>query len=163
MTNPGVTRAFKKINIKIVEVDVGDKNIIKEIMNEKVDLGSEPSGHIILDYGEKTYLGDGVLVARKIIDIISRVGLEKIISWIKEISLYPIKTVNYKISKKVLKNLNVKKCLKKIIDKKEENDKIIIRPSGTEDLVRVTVSTEQIKKQVIIHKNIKNCLMGEHL
>ena len=44
------------MNIRIVEVDVGDINILKEI-RKNVELGSEPSGHIILNYGSNIYLG----------------------------------------------------------------------------------------------------------
>ena len=163
MTNQGVIKAFKKMNIRIVEVDVGDINILKEIKKKNVELGSEPSGHIILNYGSNIYLGDGVLIARKIIDIISRKGIKKVISWLAEISLIPIKTVNFKISKKILEDANVKKCLNEIIDKKQENEKIVVRPSGTQNLIRVTVSSEAIKNQETIIQNIEKCLTGETL
>jgi phosphoglucosamine mutase len=163
MTNQGVIKAFKKMNIRIVEVDVGDKNILREITKKNVELGSEPSGHIILNYGNNIYLGDGVLIARIIIDIISRKGIKKVISWLEEISLIPIKTVNFKISKKILEDADVKECLNEIIDKKQENDKIVVRPSGTQNLIRVTVSSETIKNQETIIQNIEKCLTGETL
>ena len=62
-------------------------------------------------------------------------------------------TENLRLDKKLLNNVEIRECLNKIIESKSFDDKIIIRPSGTEDLIRVTVG---MKNQNDIEKTLKN-------
>jgi len=159
MTNPGSVKAFKKLGINLIETNVGDAFLMEEIKKGNADIGFESSGHFILNYGNNIFLGDGLLVAKIFIDILSRYTINNIILWLKEIQLSPMITENLRLDKDLLNNHKIRDCLNKIIESKSTDDKIIIRPSGTEDLIRVSVGMknhESIKKTI---KNIKNCIM----
>jgi len=71
-----------------------------------------------------------------------------------------MKTENLKLEKKRLNNIVIKECINKIIKTKSIDDKIIIRPSGTEELIRVTVGMEDSNKLDETMKEIKKCIMG---
>ncbi len=160
MTNPGSIEAFKKLGIDLIQTNVGDSFLMEEIKRGNANLGFESSGHFILNYGKNILLGDGLLVAKILIDIFSRYSIDNIILWLKEINLTPMVTENLRLDKNLLNNDEIKECLKKILESKSIDDKIIIRPSGTEDLIRITVGMkeqENIEKTI---KNIKYCILG---
>ena len=161
MTNPGSIKAFKKLGIELIETNVGDSFLMEEIKQGNADLGFESSGHFILNYGNNILLGDGLLVAKTLIDIFSTYSSDIIISWLEEIKLYPMKTENLRIEKAMLKKILIKNCINKIVELKSLDDKIIIRPSGTEDLIRVTVGMKNYNELNKTLKNIKSCIMGE--
>ena len=75
-------------------------------------------------------------------------------------NLSPMITENLQVEKKLLSNNEIKKCLNKIIKTKSLDDKIIIRPSGTEDLIRVSVSMKNKDDIDSTLKNIKDCIIG---
>ena len=77
MTNPGSIKAFKKLGIELIETNVGDSFLMEEIKKGNADLGFESSGHFILNYGNNILLGDGLLVAKILIDIFSRYSSER--------------------------------------------------------------------------------------
>lgn len=160
MTNPGSIKAFKKIGIDLIETNVGDTFLMEEIRKGNADLGFESSGHFILNYGNNVLLGDGILVAKILIDIFSRHNIDLIFSWLKEIRLSPMKTENLRLDKKLLKDALIKECLNKIVKSKSLNDKIIIRPSGTEEFIRVSVGMEKQSDIDETLKNIKKCITG---
>ena len=69
-------------------------------------------------------------------------------------------TENLRLDKNLLHNYQIRECLNKIIESKLIDDKIIIRPSGTEDLIRVTVGMKDQENMKKTLKNIKYCLKG---
>jgi phosphomannomutase len=85
-------------------------------------------------------IGDGILVLKLLVDIISRVGLSKVISWLDEIEMMPMKTLSLKANKTILAKEDVKAYIKTLEDGLEPFEKIIVRASGTEDLIRITVA-----------------------
>ena len=101
MTNPGSVKAFEKIGIDLFETNVGDAFLMEEIINGNANLGFESSGHFILNYGNNILLGDGLLVAKILIDIFSRYNMKNIILWLKEIQLTPMITENLILNKKI--------------------------------------------------------------
>ena len=140
------------------ETNVGDAFLMEEIINGNANLGFESSGHFILNYGNNILLGDGLLVAKILIDVFSRYNMSDIISWLNEIQLSPMITENLSIDKKLLNNKKIRECLNNIIESKSIDDKIIIRPSGTEDLIRVTVAMENQNDMIKTLENIKSCI-----
>lgn len=160
MTNPGSIEAFKKLGIDLIQTNVGDSFLMEEIKRGNANLGFESSGHFILNYGKNILLGDGLLVAKILIDIFSRYNIDNIILWLKEINLTPMVTENLRLDKNLLNNDEIKECLNKILESKSIDDKIIIRPSGTEDLIRVTVGMKELENIEKTINNIKNCIRG---
>ena len=68
MSNSGLEEYFRKINIKFIRTDVGDRNIIREMKKRGFVLGGEPSGHIILSNLSSS--GDGLLASLEVLNIL---------------------------------------------------------------------------------------------
>ncbi len=137
MTNPGIIKAFQELNIDVVETPVGDSHIIDAIEQGFVSRGAEASGHILTEH---ITIGDGILASYKLFDLISRQGLDTIRSWLAELTLFPMETKNIHLDKTILKDEHIKKELNTIIENIPKPGKVIVRASGTEDLIRITVS-----------------------
>ena len=157
MTNPGILQAFKSLDIKINETPVGDTYIIDAIQNKNVKRGAEASGHIITEH---LTIGDGILATYKLLDMISTHGIQQIKTWLHELKLYPMETRSLHLDKKILEQKEIKDTLNDIIDKTPTPGKVIVRASGTEDLVRITVSLETKEKVQNQIKTIETLLIG---
>ena len=138
MSNLGLIDDLKNKGIKTLEVNVGDKYVIEALKNNNLSVGGENSGHIILP--SVLHTGDGVLNAILIIKILEETKTN-IDDWFNDVKMYSDKMVNIKVldKKKVLNNTKLFDRIEEI--KKELNNdcKIIVRASGTEDLIRVSV------------------------
>ena len=138
MSNLGLIQDLRNKGINTIETNVGDKYVIEALRNNNLSIGGENSGHIILPHVLHT--GDGVLNALLIIKILS-ITNTNIDDWFNDIVMYPDKLVNIKVNNKnnVLQNTYLFNRIEEI--KKELNNdcKIIVRASGTEDLIRVSV------------------------
>ena len=157
MSNPGVLKAFKDKNISYSLTDVGDKYVKQEMDEHGYTLGGEASGHIILDH--LFHSGDGLLLALYMLKILSE-EQKTLEAYIAHINVYPFKMINIKnVDKAVLKTDAVKQLTKDIEKIFKDDYLILIRPSGTEPLVRVTMShqdqellDEQINRMVDLIK-----------
>jgi len=144
MSNPGILKALKKIGINYSLTDVGDKYVYQEMIDNNYILGGEASGHIIL----RNILdsGDGLLISLYLLKILNYYNL-KIEELVKDVNFYPLKMVNIKnVNKQILKDKNVINYLEKIKQEFEEDDIFLIRASGTENLIRVTISSKDNEK-----------------
>ncbi len=140
MSNPGILKALKDQNISYVLTDVGDKHVFHELYSHDYTIGGESSGHVILTH--LLHSGDGLLVAIYILKILEELNttLEKLTS---EVELYPYKLTNIKgIDKKVLKLDSIQSLISSIKERLGENSLLLVRASGTESLIRVTISSK---------------------
>lgn len=137
MTNPGVLKAFHSLGIAPLLTPVGDSHLLEAIKLKQAQYGAEASGHIITPL---LNIGDGILVLKLLVDIISKVGLSKVMAWLDEITMMPMQTLNLKASKTILAKDDIIAYIKKLEDALEPFEKIIVRASGTEDVIRITVS-----------------------
>ena len=148
MSNLGVVNAIKRNNIDVLEVPVGDKNIFAALKKYKLSLGGEESGHIFM--ADTHFIGDGVMTALMVLKVMieSNTRLEDLVAAIK---LYPQKLVNVNVPNKdkVVNDIELKELVQDIKQKLHGDCKIIIRKSGTEDVVRVFV---QAKSQTLVDK-----------
>ena len=112
--------------------------------NNSYSLGGEQSGHIILMNYATT--GDGILTAVKLADIIKKSGksLEELAN---EVSIYPQKLVNIKVvdKKTAMEDEEVLSECTKVEKELEGNGRILLRASGTENLIRVMVEASSDK------------------
>lgn len=144
MSNPGILKALRNNGINYVLTEVGDKNVYEAMIANDYTLGGEASGHIIINH--ILHSGDGLLAMLYILKLIEEENVS-LLELTKEVSLYPFKMVNIKnINKNVLNNDDVKKFLNKTSKAFEDTDIFYIRPSGTEPLIRVTISCEDERK-----------------
>ncbi len=137
MTNCGLEEFLKKENISLLRTKVGDRYILEEILKNNLNLGGEPSGHIIIfDY---LPTGDGLLTSLFLLKILKEenVSLEELA---RSIPQFPQITENLFLNKKYSKEIieNSEEYVREVI--KEENIRYIVRFSGTESSVlRITL------------------------
>lgn len=138
MSNPGILKALKDQGISYSLTNVGDKYVFEELYNNDYTIGGEASGHIIIR--NLLHSGDGLLVAIYLIQILEELNasLEELT---KDVSLYPFKLTNIKgIKKEVLSLDTIQDLISHVKMRLGEHSLLLVRPSGTEDLIRVTLS-----------------------
>ena len=155
MSNLGFENYLKnKLGVKLIRTDVGDINVIDEMIKKSYSLGGEQSGHIILS--EYSNTGDGILVALKILEVLRNYNKKssKLFDIYKS---YHQEKINIFLKNKL--NNKKSKFLKEIsinLNKKQNNLRFLVRESGTEPLVRLLVEgkdKEEVKREIIILKN----------
>ena len=143
MSNLGLKKFAQDNNISLKQTKVGDRYVLEEMLKQGYNLGGEQSGHIILlDYNPT---GDGIFTSLMLINILleKNVLASKLCSIIK---IYPQVLVNAKVNcYKKMEYQTDKEIMQKINQLEQEvanNGRILIRPSGTEPLVRVMIEGE---------------------
>ena len=138
MSNIGFYKAIEENGLRSVKTAVGDRYVVEEMRNNDYSLGGEQSGHIILMNYATT--GDGILTAVKLADIIKSSGksLEELAN---EVNIYPQKLVNIKVvdKKSAMEDAEILSECEKVEKELEGNGRILLRASGTENLIRVMV------------------------
>ena len=138
MSNIGFYKAIEENGLQSVKTAVGDRYVVEEMRKNDYSLGGEQSGHIILMNYATT--GDGILTAVKLADIIKTSGksLEELAS---EVNIYPQKLVNIKVvdKKAAMDDVEILAECEKVEKELEGNGRILLRASGTENLIRVMV------------------------
>ena len=145
MSNLGLKKYAEENGITIKQTKVGDRYVLEEMLKNGYNIGGEQSGHVILlDYNPT---GDGILTSLMLI----RVMLESNKSaseLCKIIKMYPQVLVNAKIDSKKKKDYETDDEIQTEIRKLEEefsgNGRVLIRPSGTEPLIRVMLELSLI-------------------
>ena len=137
MSNLGLFMMGKKEKINIIKTKVGDRYILEEMLKNDYNLGGEQSGHIILSDYNTT--GDGILTALYIMKIMVEVG-EKICD-LNNMQVMPQVLVNAKVSNakknEYLSHIEIKNAIKSLESEFGEAGRVVIRPSGTEPVIRV--------------------------
>ena len=138
MSNIGFYKAIEENGLQSVKTAVGDRYVVEEMRKNDYSLGGEQSGHIVLMNYATT--GDGILTAVKLASIIKSTGksLEELAS---EVSIYPQKLVNIKVidKKAAMEDYEILAECEKVEKELEGNGRILLRASGTENLIRVMV------------------------
>ncbi|MGD6805173.1 phosphoglucosamine mutase [Rossellomorea vietnamensis] len=136
MSNLGFHKGMEASDIQSLQTAVGDRYVVEEMRKNNYSLGGEQSGHIIfLDYNTT---GDGLLTGIQLVNIMKLTG--KTLSELAgEMKKFPQRLVNVKVTDKhhVTDNARVKEVIEKVEAEMNGNGRILVRPSGTEPLVRV--------------------------
>ena len=153
MSNIGLFKMAEKNNINVEITKVGDRYLLEKMNKFRYCIGGETSGHIILSDFSTT--GDGQLVAVQFLKIMKESGLKA--SELGNImDVYPQILINVKVNNndkyKILDDEFISKEIKNSEDELADNGRILLRPSGTEPLVRVMVEGKN-KHQI---ENIAN-------
>lgn len=137
MSNLGFERALADHNIKLERVKVGDRYVLEGLARTGFGLGGEQSGHIIFPELLKT--GDGLLAAVQTVKALVASG-KSLAQWRDEVSLLPQALVNVSLTDKAaLDKPAVKALIERETSELDGEARLLIRPSGTEPLVRVMV------------------------
>lgn len=150
MANLGLYKALDANKIDYVQTPVGDKYVFEEMQKNDYYLGGEQSGHII--FYENAVTGDGLLTALKLLEIMKNTG--KSLEELSEgLFIYPQLLKNVKVNDKeaALKDEALWKVVKEVEDELKDEGRILVRPSGTEPLVRVMVEakTDELCQQYV--------------
>ena len=148
MTNLGLELALKADGIPFVRTKVGDRHVMEEMAKRNWKLGGESSGHIIC--AEKSSTGDGIVAALQVIH--AMVTLKKSLAELRAgMKKYPQTMINVPCEdKSIIEHDQVKQVVDKVEVELGDNGRVLLRPSGTEPLVRVMV--EGVDPNVVANK-----------
>ena len=143
MSNLGLNKYTRDNGLELIQTKVGDRYVLEEMLKDGFNLGGEQSGHVILlDYNPT---GDGILTSLMLIKTILE-ERKKASELGDEIKLYPQVLVNAKVNSGKKYDYKEDKEIKNEIEKLEKEfagqGRVLIRPSGTEPLVRVMIEGE---------------------
>ncbi|TDL60202.1 phosphoglucosamine mutase [Rhodococcus qingshengii] len=136
MSNLGFYKGLEGYGIHSVPTAVGDRYVVEEMKKNGFNLGGEQSGHIIfLDYNTT---GDGLLTGLQLVNIMKSTQ-KKLSELAADMKKFPQKLVNVRVTDKhhVTDNEKVKTVIEQVEAEMNGNGRILVRPSGTEPLVRV--------------------------
>ena len=144
MTNLGVELALKLRGIKMHRVEVGDANVLAAMMREGLDLGGEQAGHVIMR--DKLPAGDGILTGLRLAALL-RSEQQPLSALVEEFPEYPQVLTNLRMHDKLAwqDDARLRKRLSRV---KADNKgvRFYLRPSGTEDVVRVLTEAEDSRR-----------------
>ena len=140
MSNMGMDIMAKNEGLKIEKTKVGDRYVLEEMLNSGYMLGGEQSGHII--FLEHNTTGDGLLTAIQLLKVMKDSGL-KLSELASVMQILPQVLINAKVTNEkkytYLEDEIIKKMCKELEDEFQGEGRVLIRPSGTEPLVRVMI------------------------
>lgn len=138
MSNLGFHKALDAKGIQKEITAVGDRYVVEEMRKSGYNLGGEQSGHVvIMDYNTT---GDGQLTGVQLTKIMQETG-KRLSELATEVTIYPQKLVNIRVENSMKDKAMEVPAIREIIEKMEAemagNGRILVRPSGTEPLLRV--------------------------
>lgn len=145
MTNLGLEKRFETLGIPFARAGVGDRYVLQVMQENNWKFGGESSGHIICL--EKSTTGDGLMAALLIVEALAerKQSLSEIVA---EYDVFPQKMINVSVadSKKSAKDICVSQDVLNAVKEAEntlvDKGRVLLRPSGTEPLIRVMVEGE---------------------
>lgn len=169
MSNLGLNKFAKENSFNLKQTKVGDRYVLEEMLKNGYNLGGEQSGHIILlDYNPT---GDGILTS-VMLSLIMLKSKKSLAELKKSITIYPQALVNSKVNNSKKNSYKEDKVICEAIKELEkefaDNGRVLIRPSGTESLIRVMIegeNQEYISKRAselakLIEKRL-GCVIGD--
>ncbi|KRM29520.1 phosphoglucosamine mutase [Limosilactobacillus panis] len=136
MSNLGMYKALEAHGMTSVKTKVGDRYVVEEMLKNGYNLGGEQSGHIIfLDHNTT---GDGMLTALQLLSVVKETG-KTLAELASDVTTYPQELLNIKVADKAaaMENADLKKVIKEVEDEMAGNGRVLVRPSGTEPLLRI--------------------------
>ncbi len=157
MSNLGLDLAMKARGIRVNRAQVGDRYVVEEMVRGGYNFGGEQSGHLIfLDYNTT---GDGILTALQVLAVMRREGrkLSELASIFKPLPQTLI-NVAVKQKKDPCGIPEFDSLLKKIQGKLRDRGRLLVRPSGTENLIRIMVEGEDGEEIVAYAEEMAECI-----
>lgn len=146
MSNIGFHKYLKDMGCETRTTDVGDRYVLEDMLKTGGIIGGEQSGHII--FLDKTTTGDGILSSIQLVRAVLKSG-KNASELSDEIKIYPQVLVNAKVTnenkKRYMEDEEVVKAFDEVSAKLGDTGRLLVRPSGTEPLVRVMIEGEDTK------------------
>ena len=153
MSNLGLERAITSAGLEFFRAEVGDRHVAKALNERDWPLGGEPSGHIICSDYSTT--GDGIISALQVLRHMKEQGksLEELRSGMIR---YPQNIVNVKMVKgfELDGNLEVERLIDRVNSSLDDKGRILLRRSGTEEVVRIMVEGRAAKQVEEVSKEL---------
>lgn len=141
LSNIGLEKALSKYGIRLLRAQVGDRYVLEEMFRSDAVIGGEPSGHII--YLPSVTTGDGIFTSLMTIKILKETG-KPLSSFKGIITYYPQVSENIKVKDRsgIMNTKDMKSLIDEVNNIIGDRGRCIIRPSGTEDYLRVMLEGE---------------------
>ncbi len=141
MSNLGLYKALENKGIDVVTTKVGDRYVLEKMLEGNYALGGEQSGHII--FLDHLTSGDGMLTGVQLLNIMVETG-KPLSELAAEMPTYPqvLKNVPVENKDEMMKNETLLEAIRNVEEELGESGRVLVRPSGTESLIRVMVEAE---------------------
>lgn len=158
MSNLGLKKFCEKEGIEFIATNVGDRYVLEEMQRTGAVLGGEQSGHVI--FGNYNTTGDGPLSALMIIKAMKSSG-KKLSELADIMQIYPqvLKNVRVRDKETAMNKPEFIEAIKDAETKLGERGRILVRPSGTESLIRIMAEGESIEEIEKIVKRLSDKLV----
>lgn len=162
MSNMGLKIALKEKGIKTLETKVGDRYVIEGMKESGAVLGGEQSGHIV--FGLDNTTGDGILSSLKLLQIVKQSG-KTLAELADEMEQYPQILINVRVKDKNgwEEKAEIREAIETAQAELADTGRILVRASGTENLLRVMVEgkqQEQIERLANQIADVVKAVMG---
>ena len=152
MSNLGFEHALKRLGIGFSRTRVGDRYIMERLKRDGGLLGGEPSGHIICR--DRTTTGDGIVAALQVLEALVESG-RPIEDLVAEVELYPQILINVRLDeqREIVRLPAMQAAVAAAERELAGQGRILLRPSGTEPLIRVMVEGDDpVKVEAIAQR-----------
>jgi phosphoglucosamine mutase len=162
MTNFGLERALAELGIPFLRTPVGDRYIHRALIEQGWTLGGEASGHLLsLD---RTSTGDGIVSALQVLEVVVRSG--KRLRELREgMEKYPQTMINVPVSADARERLSgsqrISEAVRRVESELDGRGRVILRPSGTEPLIRVTLEGADSAQVELLARQLAETVRAE--
>lgn len=140
MSNLGTERYLSARGVSLHRVKVGDRYVYEDLRRRGLSLGGEQSGHML--FLDKAPTGDGILTALQALSAVRKTG-KPLEAWVDEIPVYPQVLLNVDVPPTARDTLVSDPAVAKAVESAQselgDDGRVLLRPSGTEPLIRVMV------------------------
>lgn len=145
MSNLGFYKALEAQGIQSVTTGVGDRYVMEEMRNSGFNIGGEQSGHII--FLDHITTGDGMLAGLQLVNIVKETG-KTLSELAEELQTFPQVLKNVRVTDKSLMDTNerIGEVINHVVKQMAGEGRVLVRPSGTEPLIRVMVEAPTEEK-----------------
>ncbi len=157
MSNFGLERALEQLKIPFVRAAVGDRYVLAELQNNGWQVGGESSGHILcLDV---TTTGDGIVSALQVVAAVIESG-RSLHDLKRQMSKFPQSMINVACKRERVEDAAVQLAVQETEQVLAGKGRVLLRPSGTEPVVRVMVEGEQAAEVQSLAEKLADVVAG---
>ena len=157
MSNLGLERYLEDLGLGLARTPVGDRYVVEHMRQHGYNVGGEQSGHIVLSDFSTT--GDGLITALQLLAVVAQSGkpVSEICNRFEPLPQV-LKNVRYKNGHQPLDNIAVRKAIDSGKSRLGKTGRLVIRPSGTEPVIRVMAEGDDVKLVDIVVSDIVHAL-----
>lgn len=157
MSNLGLRRCLSAHGIEFIEVDVGDRNVLDELERRNLAIGGEQSGHII--FTDHAISGDGTLTGAMLLDVVSGTGHSLgLLAGIMQKFPQVLRNVKVRDRSVIEQNGDFWEEARQIDAELQPDGRVLVRPSGTEPVVRVMVEAPSVERAELVADRLVNAV-----